>query len=47
MVTLQSRNVHAAEWILPHNSIAVVRRYVTKMRTAGLVMTSGTEHNTL
>lgn len=45
--TLQSRNVHAAEWILPRNSIALVREYVTKMRAAGLVLTSGTEHNTL
>jgi len=47
IATLVSRNVHAAEWILPRNSIAVVRRYVTKMRAAGLVLTAGTEHNTL
>ena len=45
--TLLSRNIHAAEWILPRNSIAVAREYVTKMREAGLVLTAGTEHNTL
>lgn len=47
IATLQSRNVHATEWILPRNSIGKVREYVSKMRTAGLVMTAGTEHNTL
>lgn len=45
--TLQSRNVHAAEWILPRNSTAVARDYITKMRAAGFVLTAGTEHNTL
>ena len=45
--TLQSRNVHAAEWIPIRNSLAVVREYVLKMREAGLLVTSGTEHNTL
>jgi hypothetical protein len=44
---LQSRNVHAAEWIPPRNKLEVLRRYVTRMRTAGLVVTAGTEHNTL
>ncbi|MBD14319.1 MAG: hypothetical protein CMJ72_04025 [Planctomycetaceae bacterium] len=44
---LHSRNVHAAEWIPVRNSPAVVREYVTKMRDAGLLLTSGTEHNTL
>lgn len=47
IATLQRRCVHAAEWILLRNSIAVVRRYATKMRAAGLVLTAGTEHNTL
>ena len=47
IATLQSRNVHAAEWILPRNSIDKVREYVSKMRSAGIVMTAGTEHNTL
>jgi len=46
-VTLQGCGVHAAEWILPRNSIAVAREYVTRMRSAGLVLTAGTEHNTL
>ena len=45
--TLQSRNVHAAEWIPVRNSPAVARGYVTRMREAGLLLTSGTEHNTL
>jgi len=45
--TLQNNGLHAAEWILPRNSIAVAREYVTKMRGAGLVLTAGTEHNTL
>ncbi len=47
IATLQRSNIHAAEWILPRNAIAVVRRYATKMRAAGLVLTAGTEHNTL
>lgn len=47
IATLQSRNVHATEWILSRNSLAVARQYVTKMRAAGLVITTGTEHNTL
>ncbi|MCH2114872.1 MAG: hypothetical protein MK171_08185 [Pirellulales bacterium] len=45
--TLQSCDVHAAEWILPRNRVAVAREYVTKMRAAGIVLTAGTEHNTL
>ena len=47
IATLQSRNVHAAEWILQRNTTAVAHDYVTKMRAAGLVVTAGTEHNTL
>lgn len=47
IATLHHRNVYAAEWILPRNSMDVVRRYVTKMRSAGIVATAGTEHNTL
>ncbi|MGI9430378.1 MAG: hypothetical protein ACR2NM_17075 [Bythopirellula sp.] len=45
--TLQRRNVHAAELISVRNSTAVLRKYVTKMREAGLMLTAGTEHNTL
>lgn len=45
--TLQSHKVHAAEWIPVRNSPAVAQEYVKKMRSAGLLVTSGTEHNTL
>lgn len=44
---LQSAQVYAAEWILPRNSIEVAEHYVPKMRAAGMVLTAGTEHNTL
>lgn len=44
---LQSRGVHAVEWIPIRNRASVVADYVTKMRTAGLAVTAGTEHNTL
>ena len=47
VATLQDHNIHAAEWIPVRNSPAVIREYVTKMRAAGLLLTSGTEHNTL
>ena len=45
--TLQGEGIYAAEWILPRNTTAVMREYVTKMRAAGMVLTAGTEHNTL
>jgi hypothetical protein len=44
---LQSREVHAVEWIPIRNSASVVIDYVTKMRAAGFAVTAGTEHNTL
>ena len=44
---LQSRGVHAAEWIPVRNSTHVLEEYVPKMRAAGLAVTAGTEHNTL
>jgi hypothetical protein len=44
---LHKRNVHAVEWIPPRNTIEVLSRYVAKMREAGLLVTAGTEHNTL
>ena len=44
---IQTSGVYAAEWILPRNTIEVAREYVTRMRAAGLVLTAGTEHNTL
>jgi hypothetical protein len=44
---IQERGVYAVEWIPVRNKVSVVDEYVTKMRTAGLVVTAGTEHNTL
>jgi hypothetical protein len=44
---LRARNIHAVEWIPTRNSVEVVCQCVTKMREAGLVVTAGTEHNTL
>lgn len=41
------RGVHAAEFISNRNSAAVLSEYVPAMRAAGLVITAGTEHNTL
>jgi hypothetical protein len=45
--TLQDRKIHAAEWIPVRNSPEVATAYATRMREAGLLLTSGTEHNTL
>jgi len=47
ITAIKGRNVHAAEFIPVRNETAVLRRYVTKMREAGLAITAGTEHNTL
>jgi hypothetical protein len=44
---LQTRGVHAVEWIPIRNQTSVLVDYVTKMRAAGLAVTAGTEHNTL
>lgn len=44
---IRSANVHAAEFIPIRNSPEVLSQYVTAMRKAGLVITAGTEHNTL
>lgn len=44
---LMARGIHAVEWIPLRNKTSVVVDYVTKMRTEGLVVTAGTEHNTL
>lgn len=44
---LQERGIHAVEWIPVRNSVRLLTEYVTKMRAAGLVVTAGTEHNTL
>lgn len=45
--TLQDHKIYAAEWIPVRNSPQVAGEYVQKMRAAGLMVTSGTEHNTL
>jgi hypothetical protein len=44
---LAERNVHAAEFIPIRNSATVLAEYVPAMRDAGLLITAGTEHNTL
>jgi hypothetical protein len=44
---IQGRNIHAAEWIPIRNKIDVLCEYANRMREAGLVITAGTEHNTL
>lgn len=44
---IQSRNIHCAEFIPIRNQPEVLAHYVTAMREAGLVVTGGTEHNTL
>ncbi len=43
---LSSMGVHAAELIPVRNSPEVLTRYVNALRSAGLVVTGGTEHNT-
>jgi hypothetical protein len=44
---IRARGIHCAEFIPIRNSPEVLRRYVVPMREAGLVVTAGTEHNTL
>ena len=44
---VRSRNIHCVEFIPARNDGRVLRRYVKAMRAAGLVVTAGTEHNTL
>lgn len=44
---LQQRNLHMAEWVPERNSTQLLSDYVRAMRQAGLVVTAGTEHNTL
>ena len=44
---LRSRGIHAAEFIPTRNRPEVLTQYVPAMRQAGLVITAGTEHNTL
>jgi hypothetical protein len=44
---LRDRNIHAAEFIPGRNEPELLGQYVRAMRGAGLVVTAGTEHNTL
>ncbi len=44
---IRARGVHCAEFIPIRNTPEVLGRYVRAMRAAGLVVTAGTEHNTL
>lgn len=44
---LRSLKLHCAEFIPVRNSVAVLEQYVTAMRQAGIILTAGTEHNTL
>jgi hypothetical protein len=44
---LKERGIGFAELIPTRNTPAVLSTYVKTMRTAGLVVTAGTEHNTL
>jgi len=41
-----ARGIHAAELIPNRNQPAVVDAYVTAFRSAGIIVTAGTEHNT-
>jgi hypothetical protein len=45
--TLLASGIHAAEFIPIRNSAETLTEYVTTLRRAGLVVTAGTEHNTL
>jgi hypothetical protein len=44
---IKERGIFAVEWIPVRNKRSVVEDYVMKMRTAGLAVTAGSEHNTL
>lgn len=45
--TLRRNRIHCAEFIPLRNDPGVLKRYVKAMRSAGFVVTAGTEHNTL
>ena len=47
ITNIQARGFTCAELIPIRNTPEVLSRYVKAMRTAGLVLTGGTEHNTL
>jgi hypothetical protein len=47
IVNLKERNIHAIELITGRNTQAVAIKYAKALRAAGLVVSAGTEHNTL
>lgn len=47
IANLRARNLHAAEFIPIRNKPEVLSQYVEAMRAEGIVVTGGTEHNTL
>ena len=47
IATLRAQRIFCAEFIPLRNEPQVLRKYVHGMRNAGLVVTAGTEHNTL
>jgi hypothetical protein len=47
ITNIKSAGVYCAEFIPIRNSLEVLRQYVTAMRAANIVVTAGTEHNTL
>jgi hypothetical protein len=47
ITNIKSAGVYCAELIPIRNSPEVLRQYVTAMRAAGIIVTAGTEHNTL
>ena len=47
ITNIKFAGVHCAEFIPIRNSPEVLRQYVTAMRAANIVVTAGTEHNTL
>ena len=44
---LKERRIHCVEFIPVRNRVEVLARYASALRKAGLVVTAGTEHNTL
>jgi len=44
---VKERDIHCVEFIPVRNEPPILERYVLAMREAGLVVTAGTEHNTL
>jgi len=45
--SLRERGIHTAQFIPRRNSLELVERYARALRKAGIVLTVGTEHNTL